>query len=114
MARRTPLEPRTYTYYTYAQDQFKLRPNLTLTHGVGWEIDTPLTAINNGGIEVNCYRPGVQSTVFPKPQLLRGSSIYPGQCRSEFLPRTRREQLRLGLAQGHTAPQRKGAVGTAI
>jgi hypothetical protein len=55
---------RTYTYYTYAQDQFKLRPNLTLTYGVGWEIDTPLTAVNNGGTEVNCYRPGVQSTVF--------------------------------------------------
>ena len=56
---------RTYTYYTYAQDQFKLRPNLTLTYGIGWEIDTPLTAVNNGGIEVNCYRPGVRSTVFP-------------------------------------------------
>ena len=55
---------RTYTYYTYAQDQFKLKPNLTLTYGVGWEIDTPLKAVNNGGIEVNCYRPGVQSTVF--------------------------------------------------
>jgi hypothetical protein len=56
---------KTQTYYTYAQDQFKLRPNLTLTYGVGWEIDTPLNAVNNGGIEVNCYRPGVQSRVFP-------------------------------------------------
>jgi Carboxypeptidase regulatory-like domain len=56
---------KTQTYYTYAQDQFKLRPNLTLTYGVGWEIDTPLTAVNNGGIELNCYRPGVQSSVFP-------------------------------------------------
>jgi hypothetical protein len=55
---------RTYTYYTYAQDQFKLRPNLTLTYGVGWEIDTPLTAVNNHGIEVNCYQAGVQSRVF--------------------------------------------------
>jgi len=46
-----------------------------LTYGVGWEIDTPLTAVNNGGVEVNCYRPGVQSTVFPTapPGL-----IYPG------------------------------------
>jgi hypothetical protein len=66
---------RTYTFYTYAQDQFKLRPNLTLTYGVGWEIDTPLTAVNNGGVEVNCYRPGVQSTVFPTAP---PGIIYPG------------------------------------
>jgi hypothetical protein len=69
------IDARTQTYYTYAQDQFKLRPNLTLTYGVGWEVDTPIVQLHNGGIDTNCFRPGQQSTVFPTaPQGL----VFPG------------------------------------
>jgi hypothetical protein len=52
-------------YYSYFQDQFKLRSNLTLNYGVGWQIDTPLTDRFNKGVAINCFLPGHQSTVFP-------------------------------------------------
>ena len=58
------IDARTRTLYSYAQDQFKFRPNLTLTYGVGWEIDTPIHNLQNGGVGVNCFIPGQQSTVF--------------------------------------------------
>jgi hypothetical protein len=51
-------------YYSYVQDQFKLRSNLTLNYGVGWQIDTPLSQNFNNGVAINCWRPGQQSTVF--------------------------------------------------
>jgi hypothetical protein len=59
------IDARTQTYYTYAQDQYKLRNNLTITFGVGWQIDTPLKDIFNKGLSLNCFIPGEQSTVFP-------------------------------------------------
>jgi hypothetical protein len=69
------INARTQTYYTYAQDQFKLKPNLTLTYGVGWEVDTPIVQLYNGGIDVNCFRPGEQSTVFPTAPV---GLVFPG------------------------------------
>lgn len=59
------IDARTQEYYSYFQDQWKVRPNLTLTYGVGWQINTPQNDIYNGGVAVNAYRPGAQSTVFP-------------------------------------------------
>ncbi len=59
------LNERTQEYYSYAQDQWKIRQNLTLTYGVGWSIDTPNVDNyhnNHAGI---AFRPGQQSTVFP-------------------------------------------------
>ncbi|MGO8788263.1 MAG: carboxypeptidase-like regulatory domain-containing protein [Terriglobia bacterium] len=56
---------RTQEYYSYFQDQWKVRKNLTLTYGVGWSIDTPTVDNyhdNHAGID---YIPGMQSTVFP-------------------------------------------------
>ena len=54
-----------YEHYFYAQDQWRLRPNLTLTIGTGYQIDTPLEEFQNGGISRACVQPGQQSTVFP-------------------------------------------------
>jgi len=59
------IDARTQTYYAYAQDQFKLRSNLTITYGVGWQVDTPLKDIFNKGLSLNCFVPGEQSKVFP-------------------------------------------------
>jgi Carboxypeptidase regulatory-like domain len=56
---------RTQTYYSYAQDQYTIRPSLTLTYGIGWQVDTPLKDLFNKGVAVNCFSPGQQSTVFP-------------------------------------------------
>ncbi|HMD87019.1 MAG TPA: carboxypeptidase-like regulatory domain-containing protein [Terriglobia bacterium] len=59
------IDARTQEYYSYFQDQWKVRPNLTLTYGGGWQINTPQNDIFNGGVAVNAYRPGVLSTVYP-------------------------------------------------
>jgi hypothetical protein len=55
---------RAYENYFYGQDQWKARPNLTVTLGAGWQIDTPWYNQQFGGIGVTCYIPGQQSTVF--------------------------------------------------
>jgi len=66
---------RAYEYYSYVQDQWKVRPNLTVTLGTGWQVDTPLHNQQFGGKDVTCFRPGQQSTVFPNaPQ----DMLYPG------------------------------------
>ena len=52
-------------YYSYAQDEFKIRSNFTLTYGLGWTIDTPMTNIAFGGHAQLAFRPGEQSIVFP-------------------------------------------------
>ncbi len=69
------IDARTQEYYSYFQDQWKFRPNLTLTYGLGWQVNTPQNDIFNGGVAVNAYRPGEQSTAYPTapPGLL-----YPG------------------------------------
>lgn len=56
---------RTYEYYFYAQDSWKVRRDLTLNYGLGYQIDTPLQNKYFGGEALNCFRPGQQSTVFP-------------------------------------------------
>jgi Carboxypeptidase regulatory-like domain len=52
-------------YYSYAQDQYKLRPNLTITYGLGWQIDTPLFDKSYGGHAQFAFVPGQQSIIFP-------------------------------------------------
>ena len=49
----------------YGQDEWKVRPDLTVTFGTGWDIETPYTNRYYSGKDVNAFRPGVQSTVFP-------------------------------------------------
>jgi hypothetical protein len=55
----------TYEHYIYAQDQWRVKNNLTLTFGAGYQIDPPISEYQNGGLSRVCFQPGVQSKVFP-------------------------------------------------
>jgi hypothetical protein len=69
------LNTRSREYYSYVQDEFKLRPNLTLTFGTGWDIETPYLNLSHGGKFVNAFRPGQQSKVYPTAPL---GLLWPG------------------------------------
>ncbi len=56
---------RSQEYYSYFQDQFRWKPNVTLTYGVGWSIDTPLIDDYHSNHAMVAFRPGQQSTVYP-------------------------------------------------
>ncbi|HVA72060.1 MAG TPA: carboxypeptidase-like regulatory domain-containing protein [Candidatus Limnocylindrales bacterium] len=59
------IDARAKELYSYAQDEYKLRQDLTLTFGMGYQIDTPLRDIANGGQAINCFVSGQQSVIFP-------------------------------------------------
>ena len=53
---------RSTSAYLFAQDSWKLKPNLTLNYGLRWELNTPITDI---GHKVQTFRPGQRSTIYP-------------------------------------------------
>ena len=59
------IDARSREYYFYGQDELKVRPNLTITFGAGWDIETPYLNLYYDGKAVNAFRAGQQSTVFP-------------------------------------------------
>ena len=56
----------------YAQDQYRVKSNLTITAGVRWDPNTPPV---NTGARGASWRPGQQSTMFPNAPL---GEIFPG------------------------------------
>jgi len=48
--------------YLFAQDSWKLKPNLTFNYGIRWELNTPLTDIAQ---HVETFRAGQSSSVYP-------------------------------------------------
>lgn len=58
-------ELRTQEYYSYAQDEFKIRSNLSIMYGLGWTVDTPELNIAYDGHGQMAFRPGQQSVIFP-------------------------------------------------
>ena len=69
------IDARAQGYMAYFQDQFKVRSNFTLTYGVNWQDDTPITDIYHNGRAINCWIPGEQSKIFPTAPL---GLDYPG------------------------------------
>jgi carboxypeptidase family protein len=53
---------RSNSVYLFAQDSWKIRPNVTFNYGLRWEMNTPLTDI---GKKVQTFRPGEVSTIYP-------------------------------------------------
>ena len=62
-------------YYSYAQDQWQLKRNLTLTLGVGWDVETPFKNLYANGEILGAFIPGEQSTVFPTAPV---GLVFPG------------------------------------
>jgi len=53
---------RSTIFAVFAQDSFKIRPNLTLNYGLRWELFTPLTDVSG---HVQSFRAGQTSTTYP-------------------------------------------------
>jgi hypothetical protein len=64
-------------YYSYVQDQWQVRSDLTLTLGTGWDIETPWRNLFANGEIMAAWRPGQQSTVFPTAP---PGFVYPGDA----------------------------------
>jgi len=48
--------------YLFAQDSWKIKPNLTLNYGLRWEFNQP---IYDAGLRYQTFRPGQPTTTFP-------------------------------------------------
>ena len=85
--------------YVYAQDQWQALPNLTLSYGLGYSIDTPLRNHQFGGEAVSCFNVGSNSTVFPGAPT---NLLFPGDngCKNSGQAYTRYSEFgpRIGFA----------------
>jgi hypothetical protein len=87
-------------YYGYAQDHWKATDALTLTYGLGYQVETPYENLQYAGVGVTCWFPtNVQSTVFPGAP---PGTLYPGDpgCNRNGGPSTHWRNLapRFGFA----------------
>jgi len=53
---------RVKSVYLFAQDSWKIKPNVTLNYGARWELNTPMA---DAGQKVQAFRPGERSTIYP-------------------------------------------------
>ena len=59
------IDAKAQEYYAYFQDQWRVRPNLTITFGTGYQVDTPLADIYHDNHAQIAWRPGMTSTIYP-------------------------------------------------
>lgn len=69
------IRARAREYYSYGQDQWQVKPNLTLTLGLAWDIETPYQNQYANGEVMSAFRPGQQSTIFPSAPI---GIVFPG------------------------------------
>jgi hypothetical protein len=69
------IRARAREYYSYVQDQWQVRPDLTLTLGVAQDIETPYENLYAGGEAMSAFRPGQQSVIFPTAPV---GIVFPG------------------------------------
>jgi outer membrane receptor protein involved in Fe transport len=53
---------RSTALYLFAQDSWKIRPNLTLNYGLRWELNTPLADISR---HVQTFHPSQETAIYP-------------------------------------------------
>ena len=53
---------RSTALYLFAQDSWKVKPNVTLNYGLRWELNTPIADISK---HVQTFRAGETSKVYP-------------------------------------------------
>jgi Carboxypeptidase regulatory-like domain len=71
------IDAKAHEIYAYAQDQWQIKPNLTLTFGTGYEVFTPWKNDYFHGLIMSAFRPGQQSTVYPTAP---PGFVYPGDA----------------------------------
>jgi hypothetical protein len=98
-------------YYSYFQDQWKVRPNLTLSYGLGWTIDVPLVDSSYNGHGMAAFYPGQQSVVYPNAPLGVVYSGDPGVHASGTTHPFRNFGPRLGFAYSPDLGRLSGGAG---
>jgi Carboxypeptidase regulatory-like domain/TonB-dependent Receptor Plug Domain len=56
------LDTTNYGLYLFAQDSWKIKPNVTLNYGLRWELNTPYA---DSGNRLQTFRPGQDTTQYP-------------------------------------------------
>jgi len=69
-----------YGLYLFAQDSWKIKPNLTLNYGFRWELNTPYV---DSGNRLQTFRPGQDTTQYPcwlSASSAQSLGTTPGDC----------------------------------
>jgi hypothetical protein len=71
------VQAQAHEVYAYVQDQWQVKPNLNVTYGTGYDVETPWYNQYGFGEIMGAFRPGQQSTIFPSAPV---GFVYPGDA----------------------------------